>query len=423
MNVLVINHCSTNKGDKAVLEFILQELAANGIRHVTVSANEPTCCPGVGTSGDLEVKFVPWGWNDEQNRKPGFLSRLQHKIRREFYPRSYAMVRRRLLGGSRPKFLSLYCNRDFYKALLSADFVVSTGGHHVTSILAPQAISPQTFEMALALLADKPLYLWSQSIGPFEFQDEENHRFIREILLRATAIYVRDKRSLDELAQLDIQGTKIHKTYESVLGFGEQLGSLDKPSDRLPVVGISVYSAQTRSAEEHELYVASLCQIINHVTASGHRVTFFPMQLQGEVADDRPCIEAILETVRDRAQCSVYEEAASMREHIKEVAKCRFFIGHKTHSVIIALVTGTPLLAIAYHPKTADFMTQFELSENCMDDCHLDGSRLVEMFDRITSEMDVIGTKQLEKSAQFGEVVRRDFCEMIRQEQISIVSK
>lgn len=413
MKVLVINHCSTNKGDKAVLEFVLNELAANGIRHITVSANEPTCCHATTTEDRGEVRYVPWGWNGARNRSNGLIARLRNRLMREFYPRSYSIVRRNLLRGTKPTFLARLCNRKFWRALQSADIVVSTGGHHVTSILAPQAISPQTFEMGMALLAGKPLLLWSQSIGPFEFTDDENRLFIREILSQSTGIYIRDKRSFAEIERLGISNAKTKVTFESVLGFGGHLDNLNKPSEREPIVGIAVYSAQARTDQEQAAYVGALREIVDHVTYAGYRIQFFPMQLEGEVADDRPCIEAVLQTVRDRNLCSVYKDAPTMLEHIGDVGKCRFFIGHKTHSVIIALVTGTPLLAIAYHPKTYDFMDQFGLTEHCLDDDLLTGPRLIEMFDRLQMRADAVGEHQLAQSKLMGEIVRNDFRMML----------
>ncbi len=359
------------------------------------------------------MRYVPWGWNDERNRSPGLMARLRNRLMREFYPRSYAVVRRSLVRGTKPALLAHLCNKEFWQALQSADIVVSTGGHHVTSILAPQAISPQTFEMGMALLAGKPLFLWSQSIGPFEFTDDDNRLFIRAILSQAAGIYIRDKRSFGEIDRLGISNAKTKKTFESVLGFGGHLGNLSKPSEREPVVGISVYSAQARTGQEQAAYVGALRAFVDHVTHTGHRVQFFPMQLQGEVADDRPCIDAVLQTVRDRHLCAVYKDAPTMLEHIGEVAKCKLFIGHKTHSVIIALVTGTPLLAIAYHPKTLDFMDQFGLTANCLDDQLLTGARLIDMFDCLQMRADTIGAQQLAQSKLIGEIVRNDFRRMI----------
>ncbi|MGE4546027.1 MAG: polysaccharide pyruvyl transferase family protein [Pedobacter sp.] len=413
MKVLVINHCSTNKGDKAVLEFVLHELTANGVKLISVSANEPSCCQALLRDGMPSVRYVPWGWNIQKNRNPGFVSRIIRRLKQVFYSLTYALIRHHLICGTRPWYLPFCCNRDFWRELQSADIVVSTGGHHITSILAPQAISPQTFEMALALLAGKPLFLWSQSIGPFEFETDDNRLFIKEILTRSVAIYTRDQRSLDELNYLGVPDNKIRQTYESVLGLSNLLDSLKKPSERSLLVGISVYSVQGRSVEEHAKYVNSLRDIVNHVIDLGHRVQFFPMQVKGEDADDRPCIEAVLNAVSTPDRCSVVNDFKSMLEHIMEVAKCRLFIGHKTHSVIMALITGTPLIAIAYHPKTIDFMQQFGLSANCLNDIVLNGPRLIEMFNKMQPEIDKIGAIQLSKSKSMGDIVRGDFQEML----------
>jgi polysaccharide pyruvyl transferase WcaK-like protein len=225
---------------------------------------------------------------------------------------------------------------------------------------------------------------------------------------------VRDKYSLVELEKLGITIENVRFTYESVFGFGGKLGYISKPSDRLPIVGISVYSVQVRSVKEHNRYINALREVIDHITSAGYRVKFFPMQLRDEPGDDMPCIQAILKSVQQPGQCSVYDGTVSMFDHIKEVAKCRFFIGHKTHSVIIALVTGTPVLAIAYHPKTTEFMKQISILTNCIDDSLLEGELLIEMFNRIELEIDSIGEKQLEGSVKFGEIVRRDFSHIFK---------
>lgn len=413
VNILIINHCSTNKGDKAVLEFITRELLVNGVNNITVSANMPEYCSRIVLPNNNEINVVPWAWNVSNGYLSGLLGKVVNKLRHVYYVNCYNVIKHCVMNGITLKHLTIYCNRKFLKALHAADLVISTGGHHVTSILAPNATSPQIFEMALAILADKPLYLWSQSIGPFVFSNNRNRLFIQKLLSKSAAIYVRDGRSLDELKMLGVASSNIYTTYESVFGFSDELDGIDKPSNRLPVVGISVYSVIARSYEEYNRYINSLCKIINHATGLGYSIKFFPMQLQGELSDDRPCIQQIKNLVDAPEKCSVYADCNSMLEHIRAVAKCRIFIGHKTHSVIMALLTGTPLLAIAYHPKTADFMSQFELSDNCIDDRFLDGEILIDMFDKIRSNMDIISDKEIEKSRQYGEYVRRDFAEMI----------
>lgn len=82
-----------------------------------------------------------------------------------------------------------------------------------------------------------------------------------------------------------------------------------------------------------------------------------------------------------------------------------FFVGHKTHSTIFALATGTPLLAIAYHPKTIEFMRQFDMEQFVIDDKVMTGDKLISMFDELSSHLDEVGKAAVAKSKAFTEVI------------------
>jgi len=89
-----------------------------------------------------------------------------------------------------PPFFS---TSDFAKALKQADLVIGTGGHHIQTRFTSEALSSLTYDMALVLLYNKPLILWSQSIGPLNFTDKNNEEFIRTIIDTAQTIYLREK--------------------------------------------------------------------------------------------------------------------------------------------------------------------------------------------------------------------------------------
>ena len=59
MKVLVINQCSTNKGDRAVLFFVLRELARNGVDQITVSASNPEYWEDKPDFPDVAVRVIP----------------------------------------------------------------------------------------------------------------------------------------------------------------------------------------------------------------------------------------------------------------------------------------------------------------------------------------------------------------------------
>ena len=77
-------------------------------------------------------------------------------------------------------------------------------------------------------------------------------------------------------------------------------------------------------------------------------------------------------------------------EHLEEVSKCKIFLGHKTHSTIFALATGTPLIALAYHPKTIKFLQQFDMALNAIDDKQLSIQALIQVLDRLNTNLDEI---------------------------------
>ena len=73
MKALVINQCSTNKGDRAVLFFVLRELSRNGIDQVTVSASNPEYWEEKADFPEAAVRIIPWGWDNSRKKDVGFL--------------------------------------------------------------------------------------------------------------------------------------------------------------------------------------------------------------------------------------------------------------------------------------------------------------------------------------------------------------
>ena len=71
------------------------------------------------------------------------------------------------------------------------------------------------------------------------------------------------------------------------------------------------------------------------------------------------------------------------------------------------------MVALAYHKKTENFMEQYDLSEFCIPDSELNAERLISVFQKLCSSVDVVGQRQFDKSCQIGEVVRKDFRNML----------
>jgi polysaccharide pyruvyl transferase WcaK-like protein len=266
--------------------------------------------------------------------------------------------------------------------------------------------------MAITLLYNKPLLLWSQSIGSFSFDCPQSEAMIKKILDSAARIYVRDKTSEAEIQKLNIGNKNILRTSESVFGLYDVVKLRLLPSERPDVIGVSVWTGNKQQQDVWANYVRCFAGLIDHaVKKTGCRVRFFPMELQGS---DRLCIEDIIKTAACKDCCEIVEDFPGTSEHINAVSQCRFFIGHKTHSQIFALVAATPLLAIAYHPKTEDFMAQFGLGDFCIADTKMNPANLTAMFDRLAENIDYISLKQQETAYRLARQVKKDFAQMLR---------
>jgi len=415
MKALVINQCSTNKGDRAVLFFVLRELARNGIDQVTVSASNPEYWDERPDFPETAVRVIPWGWDNSRKKDVGFWGKVIHRIFKVILKRriNFPLVRNALIAGKSPWYLGFLVNSQFVKALKEADIVISTGGHHITTMFVPDAVTPQIFDMAVTLLYEKPLLLWSQSIGSFRFKSAKSRLMIQKILSGAGQIFIRDEDSTEQIKEMQVTLEHVSKTRESVFGLCDIVKSRTKPSTRPPVVGISVYvHTRANRLKEHENNPRYFALLIDHAIEAGYKVRFFPMELQGT---DRSFIETVINNVRKKEDCEIVEGFPGTIDHINAISQCKMFVGHKTHSQIFSLLAATPVLAIAYHKKTEDFMAQYGLEDYCITDEQISAEKLIELFDKINNNLDFINEKQETTGSEMCEQVREDFARMIEE--------
>ena len=415
MKVLVINQCSTNKGDRAILFFVLRELARNGVDQITVSASNPEYWQDRSDFPDVAVRVIPWGWDTSRAKGVGLLGKVIHRVQKLILPRRihFPLVRNALVAGKRPWYLRFVVNKQYLEAIEQADLVLSTGGHHITTMFVPDAVTPQIFDMAVALLYGKPLVLWSQSIGPFDFRLAKSKLMVQKILSGAEQIFVRDEASADQIRKMGVSLERVSRTFETVFGLCDVVKSRAKPSERSPVMGVAVYVyVRANRLKEHDNYTRCFAPLIDHAIEAGYKVRFFPMELAGT---DRACIEAVINSVDKKENCEILEGFPETSEHLDAVARCRMFVGHKTHSQVFSLVAATPLLAVAYHRKTEDFMAQLGLEKYCVDDAQIGAEKLIEMFDEMNNNLDVISRKQQEMGSKMCAQVKRDFARMIEE--------
>ena len=410
--VLIINQCAGNKGDRSVLYNLLNLFDKHDNIEITVSTSNVSDWKDTFT-GKI-IKFVPWGWFINPNADSS--KRLKFLMIRIFRKLTYVFTRFTLINNLNSKYIGHLINPEFKIALQETDLVISTGGHHITTILSKNAVTSQIFDLACSIIYKKKVVVWSQSIGPLDFDSQIDKKFVECILSRLDSVYVRDKRSIGIAEKFGCDPKNIHLTSETVLSLNKRIDNYTPIANRKDRIGISIYSTGNRTKIETEKYIEQVSQLIDYsYEKTKNEIVFLPMELKNSRGDDRWLIKKIIEKTVNKNYCSIYDQDMNTYDHFKFIQNCKYFIGHKTHSVIYALAAGTPLIALAYHPKTIDFMTQFEVEKYAIADTELTTEKYISCFNNLVEEANFIGNKIFNKSKLLSQEIQIDFDKLIKE--------
>ena len=401
MRILLINQYSGNKGDRAVL-YAMCRLLKSIYRDVeiTVSTSDPELWNGYKYYSSEGIRFVPWGWDYDRVKKYKFYWRFLNRFKKY----TFTLLRESFMRNvSLARFLA---NPEFKKALKQSSVVISVGGHHFTTMLSRDLVSSINFD-AMVASSYRRIICFSQSFGPFDFHNPKN-RLLTQRLLSNSILMPREEKSVKEIHTfLGKEEAEVIPTYESVLTLANHIQYLPI-EQRDNAVGIAIYCTQSRTVEERKHYQQTIADFCNYVIDKGYSIRFFPMEIKGSAPDDRGFIAEIIAKVLRADKCFIYEDDMETLEHLEEVSKCKIFLGHKTHSTIFALATGTPLIALAYHPKTIKFLQQFDMALNAIDDKQLSIQALIQVLDRLNTNLDEISQLEFNRSQEKAKKISSD---------------
>ena len=408
MNILLIHQYAGNKGDRAVLNTtcrMIHDIAPDS--RIWVSTSSPELWDAESLFyNSLNVSFIPSAWDYTRS------TCLLLKVLNKFKKYTFTLLRESFLMGLR-RLPRLLLNPAFRQCASSADVICSVGGHHFTTLLSRDLVSSINFDAAAACLYSAPKIALPQSFGAFEFYNSRNKKFTISILRQFKKLCVRESSSNEALKQLGIPSELMDNVPETVLALNYLCKDYIEPNRRAQLVGIAIYATVKRSLSERYEYTKTIADFASYLINKGYRVRFFPMEIKGTPPDDRPMILEICNQI-EGDNYDVLAEDLPADKHFLEVSKCRAFVGHKTHSTIFALASGTPLLAIAYHPKTTEFLAQFNRVCDSVTDVGLTTEALITKFVELEKNFDEIGVSHHRESQCFAESIKESMMNMLK---------
>jgi colanic acid/amylovoran biosynthesis protein len=258
-------------------------------------------------------------------------------------------------------------NASWYSLLAAyyqADIVVSSPGNFIYSsgtIGLPFMLA--LYAMAYGRLANRPLYLLPQTIGPLT--RARDRRLLRWVLSSARLILVRDELSLVELNRA---GVKDPIRLVPDVAFALSSASRDQGMALLaahglaeehcrPLLGVTLinWGAQNRLFDGQEQYEEAVAQGIERfVRRYGGCAVLFG-QVRGPTAADDDLIPARrvldrLDSLPDRV--FLIDGPVAAEELKSAYGLMDLFLGSRLHSNIFALTEGVPAVAVQYQFKT-----------------------------------------------------------------------
>ena len=306
---------------------------------------------------ELDLLPVP----EEAHRFAG-RSKLSRKLLSEtFIPRS-------ALGWLTPE------ERRVAEVFQWADAVVSCGGGFLTD---RYSSGKRLAGLRLALASGTPLVFYAQSVGPFVRPGKR--RAFRRVLERAAAITVRDAPSLEEVRAL---GLSAELTADEVFLFdAPELPGLPDLRAGLapgrPLVAVSVRrwhfpGCPGDPAALRERYLASVAAAAERLVVARQARVIFLSTCQGVPEyghDDSGLATRVTATLPEEVRREVqvdraYHHPAELRGLLRQ---CDAVVATRMHAAILAMLGGTPALAIGYEAKSAGLYSRLGLGEWCLD--------------------------------------------------------
>jgi colanic acid/amylovoran biosynthesis protein len=290
----------------------------------------------------------------------------------------------------------------------SADIIISTGGTYLVDYY---FLEPRIFDYQIAHFFDRPLVFYTQTAGPFE--TPRYRRALRSVMNQARLICLRDQESVANLRDIGVTDTPLVEAADAVFSLAdpddlEAARERTYPQRDRPRVAVSVRHwphFQTRSTDEGmQKYRQGVRSAVRYLAQHHGAEVNFVSTCQGVPEyrnDDAQVAQRVVSGLSDQVREIVtvdtsFHSPTDLKEHLKSYD---FVIATRMHMAILALTAGTPVLPIAYEPKTTQLFRKLGLSEWVTSIETIDTSfsdkvhRFVEQIDELRDRM-VDGAEQ-----------------------------
>ncbi|MBX7483365.1 polysaccharide pyruvyl transferase family protein [Qipengyuania qiaonensis] len=280
------------------------------------------------------------------------------------------------------------------KALQEADAILDASGYTLGSGWGKGGGRLLLQTIKIAKRYNKPIILMPQSFGPFDWGEEDDAEFLKEVkeeLSYCTKIYAREIEGYKCLKSLGLDNVElsadmvirekafpkasdIHASYEE---------EVDYPSPGS--IGFIINENVFRIGDP-DAVLDLYARILNKLVDDGEKVCI----LNTSTADIH-LVESVLDKVKNRDKVRIISGEYSSPELIDIIGRFKYVVASRYHSVVFAYRSGVPAIILGWASKYIDLAAHFQQQDNVFD-IREPG------VDRIIERIDQMGAKYAEES-------------------------
>jgi colanic acid/amylovoran biosynthesis protein len=281
---------------------------------------------------------------------------------------------------------------DTWKRLIESDVLLSKGGH----IFYFPRCSPQefygffkhAFPLLLGVRLGKKTALYAQSVGPF--RGRVCQLTTKWFFNHLDAISVREGISLQTLQSIGVVRSVYLVPDAAFLLSGHD--GKKSTSNESPVI-ITPRQWGFNDKKMFENYMKALAYIAEWLAGKGYRILLASHTIGPTLSeDDRIAVKYLYKIIESKENIQIVDtEGLTAYDLINLYSSARLLIGTRFHSVIFALLSSTPVIAIScFGPKTFGIMKSLGLEQFVFDISDLEVTNLKSTIQHILEREDQI---------------------------------
>jgi polysaccharide pyruvyl transferase CsaB len=227
----------------------------------------------------------------------------------------------------------------------------------------------------MAYKYDKKVIMLGQSIGkPKGFLEKT---LIRKVFLKAHSITLRDDDSKEILQEL---GVKKEIKVEPDMAFNIEISQENVEKKKLILVALRTLKNIPNGL------ISEIAKFLDDKKDEGYAIELIDFQKGDSSERDSLIHENLMRKMKSQGVAHI-KTIDSANEIIKKYQSAEFVLGMRLHSIVTAIITKTPFIAINYSPKVRGLIKTHDLERNLLEMNEVTQESLEKLFKTINHKI------------------------------------